>query len=31
VFEVVAGGLEGLGALLAEYHEAAQLAQDHAA
>ncbi|HRD48172.1 MAG: ATP-binding cassette domain-containing protein [Candidatus Competibacter sp.] len=31
VFEVVAGGLEGLGALLAEYHEAAaQLAQDHA-
>ena len=23
VFEVVAGGLEGLGALLAEYHEAA--------
>ncbi len=30
VFEVVAGGLEGLGKLLAEYHEAAvQLAHDH--
>ncbi len=31
VFEVVAGGLEGLGALLADYHEAAaRLAHDHA-
>ena len=30
VFEVVAGGLEGLGALLADYHEAAvQLTHDH--
>ncbi|MFZ1640809.1 MAG: ATP-binding cassette domain-containing protein [Candidatus Contendobacter sp.] len=30
VFEVVAGGLEGLGALLANYHEAAaQLTHDH--
>ncbi|MBS1222518.1 MAG: transporter ATPase, partial [Proteobacteria bacterium] len=31
VFEIVAGGLEGLGKLLAEYHEAAvQLTHDHA-
>ncbi len=31
VFEVVAGGLEGLGDLLADYHEAAvQLTHDHA-
>ncbi len=31
VFEIVAGGLEGLGTLLADYHDAALcLAQDHA-